>query len=172
MTAPSLGKALPPQTSYSLTIVSTGNSGGGLGDFGVFANEKVYTVYLDMRRTAGDPAPCWTLQYALLHAAPAAKSAAGRREDNLAPPFLVVMHLPKLPVELVNRYQQRLVVVYAVLDEEGKLGSVSVRQSPDARLITPLLDVLQRWVFRPAELNGHPVPIKVLLGIPLSPFSG
>jgi hypothetical protein len=163
------GVALPPQTSYSLTIVSTGTSGGGLGDFGVFNDEKVYTVYLDMRRTAQDPMPAWTLQYALVDSHDSQSEPSAKRSQ-VAPPFLVVKHLPKLPPELVSKYVKGLIVVYGVLDEEGKLGSVSIKQTPDSRFGAPLLDVLQKWVFRPAELNGHPVPIKVLLGIPLAPF--
>jgi hypothetical protein len=165
------GAALPPQTSYSLTIVSTGTSGGGLGDFGVFNDEKVYTVYLDMRRTAQDPMPAWTLQYALLNSPDPQNTAAAKRAQ-VAPPFLVVKHLPKLPPELVSKYLKSQIVVYGVLDEDGKLGSVSIKQSPDSRFAAPLLEVLQKWVFRPAEVNGHPVPIKVLLGIPLAPVGG
>jgi len=37
---------IPPQTAYAWTISSTADSGGGLTDLGVFAHEKVYTVYL------------------------------------------------------------------------------------------------------------------------------
>jgi len=48
-----------------MTFTSTASSGGGLPDFGVFQNQKVYTVYLDMRASDDDPAPSWTLQYAV-----------------------------------------------------------------------------------------------------------
>ena len=30
---------------------------------------------------------------------------------------------------------------------------------------------LSKWVFRPAQLNGQPVAVKVLLGIPLFKLS-
>ena len=49
------------QTSYDMTVTSTASSGGGLPDFGVFQNQKVYTVYLDMRASDDDTAPSWTL---------------------------------------------------------------------------------------------------------------
>ena len=39
-----------------MTITSTASSGGGLPDVGVFRNEKVYTVYLDMQAGDGDRA--------------------------------------------------------------------------------------------------------------------
>ena len=35
----------PVQTAYGMTITSTADSGGGLPDLGVFAHEKVYTVF-------------------------------------------------------------------------------------------------------------------------------
>ncbi len=63
-----LHAALTPhhQTSYAMTITSTASSGGGLPDFGIFQNEKVYTVYLDMRANDEERTPTWTLQYAVL----------------------------------------------------------------------------------------------------------
>ena len=57
------------QISYNMNIVSTASSGGGLPELGVFQNEKVYTVYLDMRANDEDPTPSWTLQYAVLQPA-------------------------------------------------------------------------------------------------------
>ena len=57
------------QTSYEMTGTPA-SSGGGLSDFGVFQNQKVYTVYLDMRATDDDAAPSWTLQYAVLQPTP------------------------------------------------------------------------------------------------------
>ena len=41
--------ASPPDEagSYGITILSAGNSGGGVGDFGVFQNEALFTVYIE-----------------------------------------------------------------------------------------------------------------------------
>src|SRR5438034_11616176 len=52
------GRPFGPEASgsYGLTVVAAGPSGGGIRDFGVFSDEPVYTVYLDMRRH-GEPAP-------------------------------------------------------------------------------------------------------------------
>src|ERR1019366_4788071 len=61
-----LAKAEPRHpTTYNVNIVSTASSGGGLPDLGIFHNEKVYTVFLDMRATDEDHAPSWILQYAV-----------------------------------------------------------------------------------------------------------
>src|SRR5437773_3072376 len=40
----------PLQTSYGITVLSSGAAGGGLPNLGVFSNEQVYTAFLDMRR--------------------------------------------------------------------------------------------------------------------------
>jgi hypothetical protein len=160
-----------PQTSYGLTIVATGSSGGGLPDFGVFFDEQVYTVYIDMRHTTDDPAPSWALQYAVLHEAAAQASAAGKSGQNqqgLVPPFPIVKEPPQLPIGLVFRYLHRMVVVYAIINTEGKLERMHVIETPDVEFKKPLLEALGKWVFRPAELNGEAVSVKALLGIPLS----
>jgi len=170
----------PPQESYSLTIVSTSGSGGGLADFGVFRSERVYTVYLDMRQTVEDPAPTWTLQYAVLRAAEAAAGASGSPitiqqgpsanggGQGLVPPFPLVKEQPHLPLELLQKYEHRLIVVYAIINKQGKFEQVAVKQSPNAQLNGPLLEALDKWVFRPAEFNGETVSVKALLGIPIA----
>ena len=165
------GTPAPPQHSYGLTIVSTANSGGGLPDFGVFHYEQTYTVYVDVRRTVEDPAPSWTLQYAVLRgAAPQAGAAKspGASPQGLVPPFPVTKELPQWPAELVQKYLHRLIVVYAIIDPEGKFVQMLVKQSPSPQLNEPLLEALSKWVFRPGELDGNPVVVKALLGIPLS----
>jgi len=53
---------IAPQSSYGMTVVSTASSGGGLEDFGVFDNERVFTVYIPMKRTPDAEDPTWTLR--------------------------------------------------------------------------------------------------------------
>jgi hypothetical protein len=84
-------------------------------------------------------------------------------------PFPAVKEPPAIPPELVRRYLRRLVVVYAVINTGGKLEQIAVKDSPDALLNAPITATLSRWVFRPAQLNGAPAAVKVLIGIPLWP---
>ena len=42
-----------------------------------------------------------------------------------------------------------------------------VKKTPDAQLSDPIMLALSKWVFRPAQLNGQPVAVRILLGIPL-----
>ncbi|MBZ5526884.1 MAG: energy transducer TonB [Acidobacteriia bacterium] len=165
------GTAVAPPTSYSLTIVSTASSGGGLGDYGVFANEQVYTVYIDVRRTLESMTPSWTLQCAVLRGAGAITiegQETGANQQGFVPPIPITKELPELPAELVQDHLRELVVIYGVIDTAGKLKQLTVKQSPDGQLSRGLLRALDKWLFRPAELNGRPVPVKVLLGIPLA----
>jgi hypothetical protein len=160
----------PLQTSYGVTVISTENSGGGLPYVGVFSNEQIYTVYLDMREKESDAIPSWILEFALF--SDSVDSAGvppnpAESKEGLILPFPITKKLPDLPVDLVRTHLNELVIVYAVINEEGKTEQMLVKQSPEARLNELLLQALSEWVFRPAQLHGEPVPIKALLGIPL-----
>jgi hypothetical protein len=160
----------PLQTSYGVTVISTENSGGGLPFVGVFSNEQIYTVYLDMRNAESDPAPSWTLEFAVIRnpAGSAAESGnPGKSQEGLILPFPIVKEPPALPKEVVRKYIRKMVIVYAVINVEGKMEQISVKESPDILLNEPLVRALGKWVFRPAQLHGQPVSVKTLLGIPL-----
>jgi hypothetical protein len=160
----------PLQTSYGLTIVSTGTSGGGLPLFDVFSHEEVYTVYLDMRRTETDTAPSWPLEFSVLQSKSSqakAADSANRGLQGLVLPFPAFKDLPVLPADLVRRYRGRMLVVYAIISAEGKMEQLTVKDSPDAQLNEIVLNSLRKWIFRPARLNGEPVSAKALLGIPM-----
>ena len=155
--------SIAQQTPYNMTVVSTASSGGGLEDFGVFDNERVFTVYVPMKRTPDAEDPTWTLQYSLLKD----DSASVQADQQVVAPSPVMREWPQLPPDLEKKYAQRQVVIYAVVDKEGKVGRISVKQTPDIRVSDPIVQALSKWVFRPAQLNSQPVAVKVLLGIPL-----
>ena len=150
-----------PKTTYGMTIVSTAASGGGLRDFGIFRNELVSTVYIEMTHSP-TPAPSWTLQYALLRRSP------DLSPDQLIGPFPIDKEKPQFPAEVVARNLGRLIVVYAEISIEGKVSNTRIIQSPNPLLNPPLLEALAKWAFRPAEVGGQPVAVKALLGVPLS----
>ncbi|MCU1296240.1 MAG: hypothetical protein JWO91_518 [Acidobacteriaceae bacterium] len=160
------------QTSYGMTITSTASSGGGLPDFGIFQNEKVYTVYLDMRANDEDPAPSWTLQYAVLQ--PLADSAnsggaSSRIQGTPTPPYAMLKEIPELTRELASKCAHQLIIASAIMNVSGKLEQVSVRHTPDSQLIAPLTEALNNWSFQPAQIDGKPVALKIVLGIRLAP---
>jgi hypothetical protein len=55
-----------------------------------------------------------------------------------------------------------------MVDKEGKVSQVAVKRTPDRRVSDPIAQALTKWVFRPAQVNGQPTGVKVLIGIPLS----
>jgi len=57
-----------------------------------------------------------------------------------------------------------------LMDKEGKLHNLAVKQTPDTRFIPHVLAALSQWTFQPAQFNGQPVALKVLIGIPLLPY--
>lgn len=152
------------QSSYGITIVANGASGGGFKDFGVFQNEAAYTVYIDMS-DAGTRAN-WTLQYAL--DTRAAGATAIRSRSLLVPPYATSKLLPHFSAEAANRNHGSVIVVFGVINSHGNFEGLRVMQSPDPGFNKLLLDSLARWTFRPAEMDGAAVPVKVLLGVPVS----
>ncbi len=167
---PSIRTTLGPRTpkSYNMTIVSTASSGGGLPDFGVFENEKVYTVYLDMRDSDQDPTPSWTLQYAVLQPPANPGDTANKIKGTPSPPLVSLKVLPPLDPEVLQKCLHHVIVASAIMDTSGKLEDVSVRESPESRVIAPLIEALKNWIFEPAQIDGQPVALKVLLGIRLA----
>jgi hypothetical protein len=154
------------QTSYAMTITSTASSGGGLPDYGVFQNQKVYTVYLDMRSSDDDSmTPAWILQYAPLQ--PSDPSAI-RIVGVPTPPYATLKQVPELNGELAAGCAYKLIVVSGVLNVNGRLEQISVKKTPDPRINAVIADALANWMFQPSQIQGNPVALKVMLGIRLA----
>jgi TonB-like protein len=151
-----------PHGLYGITVVATSSTGGGLRDFGVFKNETVYTVYVEMTE-AGHPRANWTLQYATVGTLPSAPANAV-----LVPPFPSNKEYPRLPQEASARNIGRMLVVAGVISKDGTINSLRVIQSPNPLLIKPLLDCLAKWTFQAAEFNGEQIAVKFVMGIPIS----
>jgi TonB family protein len=166
--APGATAAKPgkPQTSYEMTVVANGGSGGGFKDYGVFRDEASYTVYLDMA-DAGVRGSGWALQYALdLH--PAAPSAmASRSHGKLVPPYATSKSLPNFSPEVAKRGHGETIVVFGVINRQGRFEDLRIMHSPDTGLNQFMLDALKKWTFRPAEVDGAQVSVKILLGVPV-----
>ncbi len=159
--------ASKPQTNYEITIVANGASGGGFKDFGVFRDEASYTVYLDMA-DAGAHGSSWTLQYALdSHPAPARSVPSSRPHGQVVPPYATLKSLPRFSVEAARRGRGGTIVVFGVINRQGKLEDLRIMQSPEPGLNQFMLDSLTKWRFRPAQVDGVQVAVKILLGVPV-----
>jgi hypothetical protein len=71
------------------------------------------------RATADDPAPSYTLQYALLQ--PPAGLESASPQAGFTPPYPVKKEIPEMNAELIRRYLRQLVIVYATMGTDGKL---------------------------------------------------
>jgi hypothetical protein len=168
--APDKSRAAPLQTSYGITILASGASGGGLPDFGVFSNEQVHTVYLDMRRTIDEEPINWTVEFGVKQ--PEATNATERvatvgGKQDVVLPFPIEKDRPAMPADLARKYFGKLIIAYAVVTPEGKMDQIAIKQSPDPALNEVVMNVLKKWTFRPARRNGEVIPAKILLGIPV-----
>ena len=158
------GFTIEPQSAYGMTVVSTASSGGGLEDFGVFADQRVFTVYIPMKRSPEEADPTWTLQYGLMND----DSMSASDDQQVLAPSPVMREWPQVPADLLKRYAERQVVIYAIVDKDGKVSQVAVKKTPDRRVSDPIAQALSKWVFRPAQVNGQPTAVKILIGIPLT----
>ena len=151
-----------PNSLYPLTITSSGNSGGGLRDFGVFKNQPVYTDYFSVDGLRAPYAPPLVLQFALV-------DASGDGSGALTHPRPETELLPRWPEEAALRHAGEMIVVFAMIGADGRGRDVLVMESPSADLSSALLDALAQWTFRPAAVNGQPAAVKALFGVPIVP---
>jgi TonB-like protein len=133
----------PPRRPAPVIVVATGRSGGGLGRYGVFKSQQVYTVYL--QTTSGSA----VLEFALHNPT----SSSG----DLTPPDAIKAELP--PVNNRNG-----LVISCLLDSSGNLQNIRVVEGTSANL-QAVTDAVRTWRFHPALMGGLPVAVDALIGI-------
>jgi hypothetical protein len=171
ITVPPIGPGPEPlQTSYGIMLLASGRSGGGLPDVGVFSTDVVHTVYLDMRKTIVENPISWTVEFGLPQKAATPTdervTTVGSQQEILLP-FPITKERPVLPADLARKYPDKVILAYAVINADGKMEQLSIKQSPDPLLNEIVLASLRKWTFRPARRGGEIVPAKILLGIPV-----
>ena len=121
----------------------------------VWSGRIAYTVYLHVGL-----ARSWILQYARPRAADAAAAGVVARLD--APwPYEIVR--PNLAPGAVDA---DALMVHGFIDPSGRFDSLHVIFPPDFPDSEFVLKSLAQWQFRPAQQNGQPVRVEVLLVIP------
>jgi len=159
----SAAKSSKPQTAYGITILANGSSGGGFKDFGIFRDEASYTVYLDM-----EDASSWALQYAL-ESHRGQDLSVSSHTGPLVPPYATSKSLPHFPPDALRRSMAGAIVVFGIISTHGEFEGLRIMHSPEPRLDQFLLASLRKWRFRPAQIDGTQVAVKVLLGVPINP---
>lgn len=128
----------------AITVIATSRGGGGLGAYGRFKSQQVYTIYID---TKTGPV---VLQFA-------GRESGSSYNGDLTPPDPIDTEMPPLPAGAG-------VVVSCVLDVGGHVQNVrlmrSALQSSEA-----LLEAVRNWRFHPVLSAGEPVAVDALIGI-------
>lgn len=142
------------QSSYGITVISSGTNGGATRDLGVFdRSETVYTVYIPMADAGGGPD--WSMQYAMLGQASS--------ENGMLTPPVAVKKVPAIVTDDEAGNRATRVFLSAVVSDKGEL-TVRPPHQIDVRT-QQALDALRRWQFLPAQLNGCAVGTKLLIGV-------
>jgi hypothetical protein len=160
-------KAAVPR-GYDFNIVASGGSGGGLKDFGVFHNEAVYTVYMDV----SDVIPgsrSWIIQYADY-------SPSRVAEINLDGPPAAATSMVEPPIAITREAAPAataptagiMTVVTGLITSDGKFEGGKVLQSANDGRGKQWLASLDSWRFKPASKGGRPSTVRVIIGIPES----
>jgi TonB-like protein len=163
-TVPATGRN---QTSYDVTIVASGASGGGFKDYGIFRQGASYTVYLDM--TDVGLRSDWPLQYAP-YTGPGVVDPP--LHGALEAPYALTKTLPTLSADAARRSHGGTIVVYGVINQEGHWEQLRVMQSPDPAFTPIVMEALAKWNFKPAQAQGSAVAVKCLLGLPVYSLAG
>ena len=93
-----------------------------------------------------DQDPSWTLEFAVIPGS-AAQAGSSRSQQGLILPFPAEKERPAFPADVVRKYLNKMVIVYGVVNIEGKLEQVSIKESPDALLNEPVLQILEQMDF-------------------------
>jgi hypothetical protein len=164
-------KAVPKTAvprGYDFNIVASGGSGGGLRDFGIFHNEAVYTVYMDV----SDVIPgsrSWILQYADYGASRTTvfslDGPTASAQSMLEPPYATTREPAGASAAPTVG---TMTVVTGLINADGKFQAGRVLQAGNDERGKQWLATLDKWAFHPASKSGKPTTVRIVLGIPES----
>ncbi len=123
----------------------------------VFGEKVVHTMALNMPNLNSSTGS-WVIKFAELD--------PGKKQGQLMAPDLPEKSDPGYPLELMRANVQGKVTLYAIIQADGRVGSVRVLNSPDERLDPYAAKALARCVFSPAVRNGKPVALEAVVEIP------
>jgi len=86
----------------------------------------------------------------------------------IQPPTLVHRVEPTYPPTAVSARLQGIVILEAVVDEEGTVKDVKVLRSVNPLLDREALAAVRQWRYSPVVLNGTPVPFVLSVSLSFS----
>jgi TonB family protein len=163
-----------PGESYNITVVEGRRGGAGLGVYGVLSGKRNYTVFVPM------PGGRWIMQFsemgnATSHSAAATEPASFKSEilvssvDSITQPRPLRKVDPGKPEDEELAKLRGMVVLYAVIGQDGEVDRVRIVRSLNPALDVRAMAALRRWKFKAAHLGNRPIQVQALFGIPFRP---
>jgi len=163
-----------PGESYNITVVEGRRGGAGLGVYGVLEGKRNYTVFVPM------PGGRWIMQFSEMgasssSAAPATESVSYKSEilvssvDSITQPRPLRKVDPGKPEDEDLAKLRGMVVLYAVIGQDGEVDQVRIVRSLNPALDVRAMAALKRWKFKAAHIGTRPIEVQALFGIPFRP---
>jgi TonB family protein len=163
-----------PGDSYNITVVEGRRGGAGLGVYGVLSGKRNYTVFVPM------PGGRWIMQFSEMgnagsRGAGETEPAAFRSEilvssaDSVMQPRPIRKVDPGAPEDEELAKLRGMVVLYAVIRQDGGIDRVRVVRSLNPALDQRAVEALKQWKFRAAQLGQRPIEVQALFGVPFRP---
>ena len=86
----------------------------------------------------------------------------------IQPPTLLRRVEPTYPPMAVSAHLQGIVILEAIVDEEGTVSEVKVLRSVNPLLDREALAAVRQWRYSPVVLNGRPVPFVLSVSLSFS----
>jgi hypothetical protein len=123
--------------------------------------------FVELATAAAEPPPAPTEE-----PAPATPEPAGPVEpriytaddEGVTPPVIIRQDVPSVPAAIAGMTRDKG-VIDIVIDEEGRVISMTLRAKLHPVYDTTLLHAARDWKYKPARLNGEPVRYRKLLQI-------
>jgi len=162
-----------PGESYNITVVEGRRGGAGLGVYGVLSGKRNYTVFVPM------PGGRWIMQFSEMgnpsHSVAPTEPASFKSEilvssvDSITQPRPLRKVDPGKPEDEELAKLRGMVVLYAVIGQDGEVDRVRIVRSLNPALDVRAMAALKRWKFKAAHLGKRPIEVQALFGIPFRP---
>lgn len=163
-----------PGDSYNITVVEGRTGGAGLGVYGVLSGKRNYTVFVPM------PGGRWIMQFSEMAnrgsgATRETEPVAFRSELLVSPTDSITQPRPLRKVDPGKPEDEELaklrgmVVLYAVISQDGQIERVRVVRSLNPALDQRAMEALKQWKFKAAHIGANPIEVQALFGIPFRP---
>jgi TonB family protein len=86
-------------------------------------------------------------------------------DEGITAPALLVKQEPKYTEEARDAKIQGTVVVTAIVEVDGRLANIEIKESLDPGLDQNAIAALSNWVFKPAEKDGAPVRVSCTIEV-------